>query len=144
MSHNVALILPLVALLIPIILVPTILGLRHARIDRELEHRERMRALELGRTLPKDEPWWSPGRIALAIGAGVPMVVFFLAWMTTDSVESHTPWISAGIVAMTAVLCGSFLAHRHLIHVERAEARGAWAEKPRFNADEYDMSEVHA
>ena len=30
-----------------------------------MEHIERMKALELGRTLPQDEPWFSPVRIAV-------------------------------------------------------------------------------
>ena len=56
MNMSVA-IIPIVGMSIPIILVPVILGLRHARLERELEHAERMKALELGRTLPKDEPF---------------------------------------------------------------------------------------
>ena len=43
-----------------------ILGIRHDRRKREMEHIERMKALELGRTLPQDEPWLSPAKIAAA------------------------------------------------------------------------------
>ena len=58
-------IIPIVAMAIPIVLVPVVLGIRHARLERELEHAERMKALELGRTLPEDEPWWTPPRISV-------------------------------------------------------------------------------
>lgn len=35
-------------------------GIRLEKTKRELEHKERMRALELGRSLPGDVPWLSP------------------------------------------------------------------------------------
>ena len=50
--------------------------LRNEQRKRELEHIERMQALEFGRTLPQDEPWWSPLRIGLVIGGAVPLGVF--------------------------------------------------------------------
>ena len=36
------------------------LGLRQEKLKRELEHKERMKALEMGRSLPGDLPWLSP------------------------------------------------------------------------------------
>ena len=45
------LIIPIVALLVPIIIVPTALGIKHARYLREVEHAERMRAMDQGRLL---------------------------------------------------------------------------------------------
>ncbi len=39
------LIIPIVALLIPMIIVPTAMGIKHARYLREVEHKERMRAM---------------------------------------------------------------------------------------------------
>ena len=36
--------------------IPIAFHFRHERRKRELEHIERMKALELGRTLPQDEP----------------------------------------------------------------------------------------
>src|SRR5437763_194934 len=132
-----AVIIPVFGMLIPIVLVPTILGLRQARLDRELEHAERMKAMELGRTLPKDEPWWSPGRICVAIGAGVPVGVFFFAWMASDPrAVQPTLWSSAGIVGLAGVVSGSLLANRHL--AQSAEGR-RHAVKPEVDADLYDV-----
>src|SRR5215208_4964050 len=101
-----AVIIPIVGMAIPIILVPVILGLRHARLLRELEHAERMKALELGRTLPQDETWWAPSRICVAIGLGVPVGVFWCAYLATDRYHYQTPvWLSAGIVGLAGVVC---------------------------------------
>lgn len=115
MNINTA-IIPIVGMAIPIILVPVILGLKHARLERELEHAERMRALELGRTLPKDEPFWGPARMSLAFGVGVPLGVFFCALMAThEENTSQIPlWISSGVVGLGGVVCGAVLAYRHL------------------------------
>ena len=63
-----------------------------------------MKALEVGRSLPQDEPWWSPPRLCLAIAAGVPASVFFVAWMASASIGFHEEiWVSAGIVGLAAV-----------------------------------------
>ena len=70
---NEAIAIPIMALLIPIIVAPTAIVFRYVRFHREIKHAERMRALELGRPFPGDEPWWSPERIIVAIGAGVPL-----------------------------------------------------------------------
>ena len=56
-----------------------ILGIRQAQRKREMEHIERMKALELGRTLPQDEPWLSPTKIGAAIGILVPIAALVAA-----------------------------------------------------------------
>jgi hypothetical protein len=135
------LLLPIVALGIPVVLVPIILGLKQARLERELEHAERMRALELGRTLPRDEPWWSPARVCVAIGAGVPVGSFLFAWLSSGSVGYHEEiWVSAGCVGAVSVISGSLLAARHFTLRARAESeRAALVAKPAFDADAYDV-----
>src|SRR5437764_6394014 len=113
-----AVIIPVVGMLIPIVLVPTILALRQARLDRQLEHAERMRALELGRTLPQDESWWSPARVSVAIGVGVPVGVFFCSWMASATAGPQALlWVSAAVVGLGGVASGSFLANRHFARV---------------------------
>ncbi|WP_406695151.1 hypothetical protein V5E97_29350 [Singulisphaera sp. Ch08] len=109
-------VIPIVGMAIPIILVPVILGLKHARLERELEHAERMKALELGRTLPKDEPFWGPARISLAFGVGVPVGVFLCALAATrEGNTAQIPlWISAGVVGLGGVVSGAALAYRQL------------------------------
>ena len=136
-----AILIPLCALLIPIIIVPTVLGIKFTQRMRELEHQERMRALELGRTLPQDEPWSSPARISLSIGAGVPVGVFSLAWLTTQSIGYHEQiWMGATMTGIAGVICGSILAAKHFNHRAEAEilAANPYA-KPRVDADAFEM-----
>jgi hypothetical protein len=135
------LLIPIAGMSIPLILVPTILVLRHARLERELEHAERIKALELGRTLPQDEPWWTPARICVAIGAGVPIGVFGLAFLAGQTMHDAEPaWIAAGMVGVAGVLCGTFLAGRYITHSSPSK----WVvdlgqTKPDVEADAFDV-----
>jgi hypothetical protein len=134
-------VIPILAILLPIILVPIILGIRYARCRRELEHAERIKALELGRSLHTADSWWTLPRISVAIGAGVPAAVFFCAWQASESLQDPEPaWISAGFVGMTAVISGSVLAARYYLrHDESAhDARGLDG-KTRIDADAFDV-----
>jgi hypothetical protein len=141
------LIIPIVGMAIPIILVPVILGLKHARLERELEHAERMKALELGRTLPKDVSLSAPSPIGMAFGVGVPVGVFFCAWMASTH-ENASPvaiWASAGVVGLAGVVCGAILAYRQLDTSSagpRVENGLAGTGKPEIDADHYDAFDV--
>ena len=142
MDMNTA-IIPIVGMSIPIILVPVVLGLRHAKLERELEHKERMKALELGRTLPRDESWWSPSRISVAFGVVLPIGVFFCAWIASiDPKGSTSPvpiWISAGIVGLAGVVCGAILAYRQLDNASGRRIENEMAHKPEIDADYFDV-----
>jgi hypothetical protein len=135
--------IPIVGMLIPIIIVPTALAMKQAQRARELEHAERMRALELGRTLPQDENGWSPPRICVAIGAGVPIGVFLCAWLASQSGgQPELIWPMAGGVGVTAVICGSLLAARHFTLRAEAEIGTHAADsngKTPIDADAYDV-----
>jgi hypothetical protein len=134
------LVIPIFAVMIPMVVVPTSLYFKHARHVRELEHAERMKALAVGRYLPQDEPWWSPPRLCIAIAAGVPASVFFFAWMASESVGFHEEiWIAAAMVGLAGVLSGSLLAHRHLAAREWARDQAAWGSKPDVDADAFDV-----
>jgi hypothetical protein len=136
-----AMVIPLMALLIPIVVAPTAMGIKYARQVRELEHKERMKALELGRTLPRDEPWWTPPRLAAAIGVGVPIGVFACAMLASQGPGRHEEyWAGATAVGMTAVISGSILAGRHYSQRARAEAFAqAGYAKPAVDADAFDV-----
>ena len=135
------LIIPLLALMIPIIIVPVALGLKHAKLLRELEHAERMKALELGRTLPQDEPFWTPPKICVMIGAGVPIGVFLCALMASLTVGHHEEvWGMSSSVSLAAVISGSVLAGKHFNHRWRIESATSYATgKPMMDADAYDF-----
>ena len=136
-------IIPIVALLIPIIIVPTALGIRFAQKNREMEHLERMRALELGRPMLDDEGEPTPMGFALKIGAGVPASAMGIAWIASLTLHntdlSHGAWQAAVAIAAVALVCGTVLALRafglaHQLQSGRAEAD----RKPAFDPDAYD------
>jgi hypothetical protein len=134
-----AMAIPIVGMLIPIVVVPTALGIKLARQMRELEHKERMRALELGRTLPKDEAWWTPPRLAAALAVGVPIGVFYCA--AIGGARQEIVWGGATGVSVTAVICGTVLAGIHFTRRARAEelAQGGYAKPVVDDADAYDV-----
>ena len=137
---NVALVVPIVGMMIPMVIVPTVLILKHARRERELEHAERMKALELGRTLPQDESWWSPARICVMLGAGVPLGVFLCAWVATESLGVHDViWYAATVVGFGGVVSGSFLGARYFQYA-REQAEIARVAKPVPDADAFDFA----
>jgi hypothetical protein len=105
---------------------------------REMEHLERMRALELGRTLPQDEPWWSPPRIAVLIGGAVPLGVFLSVGAATSFVGFHEGmWVAAAMVGMASVISGSILAG--LSYNQRRTSDRPEVTKPYVEDDAYDV-----
>lgn len=135
------LVIPIVALLIPIIIVPTAMGIKHARFLREVEHAERMRAMELGRTLAGDESW-TPAGLAATIGAGVPIVALALAVfagrMIPDPLVLAAAWKAAGMVGLGGVVCGTALAFLHFSNRAAAMALPV-DKKPAYDPDEFDV-----
>jgi hypothetical protein len=130
------LLIPVFALMIPIVIVPTALAFKKAERARQLEHTERMRALELGRILPKDEGWWSPARISVAIGAGVPIAAMAAAMNATESSGfQERIWLMSGMVSITGVISGSCLAFRHFF----GPSQDAAVEKPQYDPDAFDV-----
>jgi hypothetical protein len=132
-----ALIIPIVGMSIPIVIVPVALAMKHAKRVRELEHTERIRALELGRTLPQDESWWNPGRMGLALGLGVPLGVFACAAAATVADGYHAGvWLAAAVVGSAGVVWGSDLAAGKSAGVMNTPAYGA---KPIVADDAFDV-----
>jgi hypothetical protein len=114
-----------------------VLGIRHERRKRELEHIERMHALEFGRTLPQDQPWWSPLRIGVVIGGAVPLGVFLTVGAATSAAGFHDGmWLAAAIVGTAGVICGSILAMSN--KTERVSSPFADS-KPQIEEDAYDV-----
>ncbi len=74
------LVIPIVAILMPLALVPTILTLKHRHERRQWEHQERMKAMET--RLPVSPRQMNGGGVA-AIGAGVPIIAVLGAVLTS-------------------------------------------------------------
>ena len=74
-----------------IVALPIVLHFRAERRKRELDHIERMRAIEVGRSYPGElknsllafPQWAVPHLMALSIGVVVPLGVFLFAFLAT-------------------------------------------------------------
>jgi hypothetical protein len=92
--------------------LPVWLGVNYARRERELQHTERMKALELGRSLPGDAtPWTTAKAAGTAIGISVPISVTFIGLMASGAgAEAAAVWPAVGSIGVAAVICGTILA----------------------------------
>jgi hypothetical protein len=115
-------------------------GIRHDKYKRELEHKERMRALELGQSLPGDAAWLSPARLSLLLVGGVPIGIFAFASFATVQIGFHSDfWIAAAIVGLGSVVCGSVLAALSSARTDQSYPSAELALKPQIADDAYDV-----
>ncbi len=115
-----------------------VLGIRHDRRKREMEHIERMKALELGRTLPQDQPWLTPAKLAALIGGAVPLGAFASAASATISSGFHVGiWVAASIVGTAAAICGACVADESGRSEKSADT--SLDVKPYVEDDAYDV-----
>lgn len=130
--------IPVTGIMVPIVIVPTVLVMAHLRRRREMEHRERMRALELGHPLPASNAW--PALAAIAIGAIVPGAAFVCATIASTLVRhAEAPWACASGVGLTAVIAGAILAGRLPGSRAAADVDPHANGKPAFDPDAFDV-----
>jgi hypothetical protein len=129
------------AVLTSFIMVPVLLHYRHERWKLRLEHERQLKALELGNALPAErirESWFSPVRVGMMIGAGVPVGVFLAAMVTSIAVGFHDGiWISTCLVGLGAVISGSCVAAR--AHWQSNAPDAVAENKPFVEEDAYDV-----
>lgn len=139
--------------LFAVVTMPIFLHFRGERRKRELDHIERMRAIDVGRPYPGEtrfgisaaQKWVVPHLIAVAIGAVVPLGVFAFAFLTSlIGGYQKDIWIAAGMVGLGAVICGTVLAggaFQILTGSNReSENPGSYANsKPHVDEDAYDV-----
>lgn len=145
------LIIPVLAIAMPLILVPTIVTLKHRHKRREWEHRERMRAMDGPIPLSR---WASPvgsGGVA-AIGGGVPVASVLAALLTslTHAWEPGDPlslpvvaWGSAVVISIAGLGTSLLLAHlqaRTQREIHSAAAAEMYAQKPVMDPDALDVA----
>jgi hypothetical protein len=101
-------------LILPVILVPVVLHFRHERWKVGLDHERQLRAIELGRNLTGEmshASWFSPLRVGLVIGAGVPVGAFLAAMVTSITTGFHDGvWLATAIVSLGSVISGAVVA----------------------------------
>lgn len=117
------------------------LGTRNERLKRELEHKEYMKALEMGRSLPGDTPWLSPLRIGFLIATVVPIGIFGFAFWTSRGIGYQLDvWQGAGIVSVFAIACGSVVACLAFVKKSFSETHDpSLVDKTPAGEDAYDV-----
>jgi len=141
-------IIPVVAILMPLFLVPSVLVLRHRHKRREWEHRERIKAMELQMPVPRGEGLGSSKGVA-AIGAGVPVASVLAAFLTSVTWEPMThdevsvpavAWACAVLISAGALATSLILTFMHARAVERAESLAQMDHgKPVYDPDAFDV-----
>ena len=135
-----------------VLALPIVLRFRSERRKRELDHIERMRAIEVGRSYPGEKrislaalpPSAIPYMIALSIGALVPIAAFGCALISTVIGGFQKDiWIAAGMVGLASVICGSILAgtvfQSSQSACESEHSSSMFNSKPHVDEDAYDV-----
>ena len=139
---------PVTALMIPIIITPTSLWLRHRLKVRQMEHEERLRAMELGVVPQGDRISWPGALVCATLGGGVPVGTLIVTWLATLS-NNEIPteiWFVPVVISLPAVWAAKGLAERMLSPSKGSQA-GASARvqadraagKSAFDPDAYDV-----
>jgi hypothetical protein len=130
-------VIPIAGIMLPMVLVPSIIAMKHAHRRREWEHAERMKALEMGLPLPGKEGW--SALVCTSIGAGVPIAALIAALIGSQGHESEAAWAAAGMVGLGGVISGSTLATRLFPSRRRTKEVDLHAKPPEFDPDAYDV-----
>jgi hypothetical protein len=126
-----------------IVLLPILLAFRESRRKLELDHTERMKAIELGQPFPRQdkgehESWMVAARLAMALGVVVPLGSLGCAFFASLALGFHEGiWIAAGMVGLGGVLCGGLLAGLTFGANQRSAEHTDL--KPHVEADAYDV-----
>jgi hypothetical protein len=148
-------IIPIVAILMPLLLVPTVLTLKHRHKRREWEHLERMKAMNDSQPLTRLGGWAGSGAVA-AIGAGVPVASVLAALLTTliwrpialmpmANDEIPVPavaWGCAVVISAGGLMSSLLLAllqARTQQKLDSAASAHLSHAKPAFDPDEFDL-----
>ncbi len=143
------LVIPVIAILMPLVLVPMILVMKHRQQKRKWEHLERLKAMETQLPLPMRQALGGAGGVT-AIGAGVPAVAVLGAFLTTllweplaigDSVVvPAVAWGCALFMSVAAMITSLKLAAMHHRSVQETELTDAMKNgKPVYDADAFDV-----
>jgi hypothetical protein len=140
-------IIPLTAILMPLVLVPTIMFMKHRQERRKWDHLERLKAMEIQMPLPRGHAGPGSGAVA-AIGAGVPAASVLAAFLTSISVSdggdpTAVPAIAWGCAFLISTLAlGTSLILAFMQKTASKEAQSVdplQNGKPAFDPDSFDV-----
>jgi hypothetical protein len=120
------------------VLVLVLLNMAQRR--RGWAHAERLKALEIGQTIPERVSDWARAWVCIAIGAGVPIAAFLFTGLATllQKVDSGI-WWAPGVVGTTAVYYGYCLATKLFGSSDEQDDEADEDEKPAMDADALDV-----
>ncbi len=131
--------IPLAGMAIPVVIVPVILGIRQESRKREMDHIERMKALETGQPLPTRNAW-PAAVVCTAIGAGVPIAAFLFTWLATVSTHVDSEiWFAPAVVSFFSIMTSGKLATKLLRPQQFLDPDATLHAKPRMDPDAYDV-----
>jgi hypothetical protein len=143
-----ALIIPVVAILMPLVLVPTIIYMKQRHRRQQWEHLERMRTLDSSAPFPSAHAPVGSGGVA-AIGAGVPIASVIAAFLTCTisdvRAEDQIPmagiaWGCALLISAAAMATGLILAVMQARARRQSESAAFQADKPAvYDPDAFDV-----
>jgi hypothetical protein len=119
-------------------------GMKQSHRRKELEHLERIKAMEMGLTPQPTGLDWPAAAVCIAIGAGVPVGSFLVAWLATLTADAPDGiWVAPVFVSFAAIGATRKLAYRLIdprSGIKRPiPARSAPLGKPEFDPDAYDV-----
>ena len=89
---------------IGLVVMGTIAGIGRSRRRHELEHLERIKAMEVGFVPRAAGMDWPLAAVCIAIGAAVPVVSFAIRWLATLPAEApDIIWIAPAFVSFAAI-----------------------------------------
>lgn len=142
-------VIPIVAILMPLVLVPTVITLKHRHKRLEWEHKERMRALETRLPVSMRQAAGAGG--VAAIGAGVPMIAVLGAFLTSLTVDPTHFEDGVAVYALawgcaSMISGGAFVTSLILYRMQARAATEAYADaaaldngKLAFDPDAFDV-----
>jgi hypothetical protein len=141
--------IPIVAILMPLILVPTTLVMKYRHQRRKWEHLERLKAMEVQYPVPMRQALVRAGGVS-AIGAGVPAVSVLGAFLTTllwaplpsddGAAVPAIAWGCALLISIGAMITSLKLASmQHTAQKETESAHSIDDRKPVYDPDAFDV-----
>ena len=132
--------------LVGLVLVGAIIAVQQAHRRKEMEHAERMKSLEMGLVQSPSGLDWPAASVCIAIGAGVPIGSFLVAWLA--AVTADVPgqiWLAPVFVSFAAIGSARKLANRFIDPSKSSSCKGVIKQvpvsdgKPAFDPDAYDV-----
>jgi hypothetical protein len=127
-----------------LVVIGIVSGLKQAQRRKELEHLERIKAMEMGLAPQPSGLDWPSAAVCIAIGAGVPIGSFVVAWLATLTADAPDGiWVAPVFVSFAAIGATRKLAYR-IIDPRSGSKKPAYAQsaptgKPEFDPDAFDV-----